>query len=244
MSDKISAMCVSLCRRQLTDAWRDYNLQTHENKEMILVIQQMASALPDEILKDPTVRIVIGDKDATLGELRNLAREKATGDYIMQWDDDDRYSPWRMVKQLALHKKAFKESDPLTGASLIDNFLLLGKEKLFWIDRSGNGKPGSILFGKNCPFSYPCEKRGEDQVVVNQLHKRRLLRVISTGIIYLRTYHGENTWDYQHFQGLLKRQMPEDVVRAFASDIREAYEGFRVGHGAILTSYGKEIGSL
>ena len=243
---KISAICVTLNRPQLTEAIKDFWSQTHKSSELIIVRQNKFGPFSTEILdmlvKDERISVVIGDDSATLGELRNLALQHCTGDYLMQWDDDDRYTHLRMERQLAHH---LEMPDPENKASFIDNFLLyhIKNETLHWINRGGWGKPGSILFGKECPVSYPQLSKGEDQEAMEYLRRKKLCKTVFPGIVYLRRFHDGNTWDQSHFEGLVKGSFSEPMICSYYPEICKVAKHLGVPEGTTLCDANGEVGA-
>ncbi len=84
-----------------------YLAQTYRARELIVVIDPSSGTPPDTLLaylaalNRPDIRVVTVPRPATLGRLRNVAREHAGGEIICQWDDDDLYHPMRLETQMA-----------------------------------------------------------------------------------------------------------------------------------------------
>jgi glycosyltransferase involved in cell wall biosynthesis len=84
-----------------------YCQQTHQNKELVMVLDQGADAEKSAIgtyissLGRDDIRIVEPTGKLSLGALRNLSRESAGGEILCQWDDDDLHHPQRLERQLS-----------------------------------------------------------------------------------------------------------------------------------------------
>jgi glycosyltransferase involved in cell wall biosynthesis len=78
----------------------DYFLQQdYPNAELVIIddgLQSTAPLIPD----NPKIRYFYSDSIGTIGVKRNYACEKAQGEIIMHWDDDDWYGPQWISKQV------------------------------------------------------------------------------------------------------------------------------------------------
>jgi glycosyltransferase involved in cell wall biosynthesis len=155
------------------------------------------------------------DPSRRLGALRNTSLDLATGDYCIQWDDDDWYHPERVRVQMAA-----------LDAGGLDAVLL--RETLMHLDSPEfrlhpfrtelrRGTPGSILH-RRTDVRYPNLARGEDSV-----YRRDLARRLNVGLLppphahlFIRCFHGANTWDARHFTERLHYTWRDrlDYVRA------------------------------
>jgi len=69
-------------------------LQQDYNYKELIIIDDCTSPVKDLIPDDPRIRYFCFDpKDRTIGAKRNLACQRASGELIMHWDDDDWYAP-------------------------------------------------------------------------------------------------------------------------------------------------------
>lgn len=143
----------------------------------------------------------------SLGELRNLSIQRAEGEYVCQWDDDDWYDPERLSIQMARLKSSGKPAcilsrwiifDAVTGKSY------LSKRRLW---------EGSILCHKEFmqENSYPVLSKGEDTPVIQSLFDRQLLEVMDDEPeIYIYVCHGSNTWEREHFERIFEESTELD----------------------------------
>ena len=74
--------------------------QDYPNKELIIV-DDGSDCIRDLVPDHPQVRYIRLERRHTIGAKRNLACEKATGEIILHWDDDDWYAPWRISYQVS-----------------------------------------------------------------------------------------------------------------------------------------------
>lgn len=73
--------------------------QDYPNKELVIIDDGAISILP-LLADDPQIKYFYSDSPKTVGMKRNEAGEKASGEIIMHWDDDDwRAADW-ITKQL------------------------------------------------------------------------------------------------------------------------------------------------
>jgi glycosyltransferase involved in cell wall biosynthesis len=86
-------------RRFVTAAIRLFLAQDYGEKELI-ILDDGEDMVADLIPADPQIRYTRNQKRQSVGTKRNLACEKARGEIIAHWDDDDWYAPWRLSYQL------------------------------------------------------------------------------------------------------------------------------------------------
>ncbi|CAO3411538.1 glycosyltransferase [Azospirillum largimobile] len=175
--------------------------QTYPNRELVVVCDSPALPQDDPLeraIRDaacPTIRLIrVEAGGLTLGELRNIAVDRAAGRYVCQWDDDDLYDPCRLEMQQRVLAAA--------GAQAC----LLGRWMIWWPAENRlavsceRDWEGSLLCEKAAMPRYPALRRGEDTPVVEQL--RRSARVVRMDLPRLYTYvvHGGNTFTAPHFE--------------------------------------------
>lgn len=135
----------------------------------------------------------------TLGELRNLAFQYARGAWMLQWDDDDFYQPGLMSYMM-------ENREP--GAACLLRWQvrcsLLSGAAFYYASRPGEGIHGTILHEKSVPYRYPAMVKREDTVFLSKFPKRVVLdNHFDAGpdgdaALYVRMFHGCNTWDERH----------------------------------------------
>jgi glycosyltransferase involved in cell wall biosynthesis len=206
--------CVTVTRGRaacVARALRCYAAQTYPCRNMVVVSQ----GTPEE---NAAVRAVLDRADVTfyearpaasLGELRNVSVELATGDLICQWDDDDLYHPRRIASQYDTLR-----ADSRHAASLYTNFVKLFEPtgELYWCDWAGERDVvrrhlcGSVMFPRRLygefPLLYPQAGRQscreEDLNALYKLTAKGTLGSVTSGWEYVYVYHGANTYDLPH----------------------------------------------
>jgi len=185
--------------------------QTYPNKELIIV-EDGTDGTDEYIkkLKDPRIKnyhivysneeLGINEARKSLGYLRNFSIEKVTGEYLMQWDDDDYYHPTRIA--IMMQKIDEKKVD----------VLYLSRWLMSWADRGyyttskyrESGWEGSMLIKTEKMLTYPSLKHGEDTVLQNKIKSNGTTWAVLDDyeMLYLYNIHGNNTLKNDHFQNL------------------------------------------
>ncbi|HYV13304.1 MAG TPA: glycosyltransferase [Pyrinomonadaceae bacterium] len=86
-------------RRFVPQAIRCFLRQDYSNVEL-LVVDDGTETVGDLVPANDRIRYVRFDQKLTIGAKRNLACEKARGEFIVHWDDDDWYPSWRVRAQV------------------------------------------------------------------------------------------------------------------------------------------------
>ncbi len=185
---------------------RDFARQNFARKELVIVhdgseefhlsITALADRYPDEQI---VVKKVTGPR--SLGALRNIAVDAASGDLICQWDDDDRYHSERLMAQ---YTQLVKQGCDF--CFLTDQLHLFSNTcELFWDNWNLETFPmnliqGSIMGRRAQMPIYPQLDRGEDTPVVLEIIRKgcRVAELTGHGYLYLYVYNGKNTWNFQH----------------------------------------------
>jgi len=82
-------------RSFVPQAIRCFLRQDYSNLELLIVDDGIES-IADLVPTSDRIRYVRFDQKLTIGAKRNLACEKARGEFIVHWDDDDWYPSWRV----------------------------------------------------------------------------------------------------------------------------------------------------
>lgn len=222
----ISCICITRERPKLLNrAIRCFHGQTYPNKELIILYEDddlvtndfLATQSVEAFQNIQTIK-VHRSHDQHLGQLRNLAIQRASGTYICQWDDDDWYHPERLQYQYRL---------------LIENnaeACVLSREIIFDV-HTGNAYlscrrnwEGSLLCNKEKALAHPYTNlvKGEDTPAIEGLRQNGHLYT-DTGVTpyYVYVHHGANTWDYIHFQDFFafSKIFPEELSTLIATII-------------------------
>jgi glycosyltransferase involved in cell wall biosynthesis len=177
-------------------AIRAFNQQTYPHRELIILDDgQDDTGTFIGSLHEPQIRYIRPEgENLTLGELRNLAIEKAQGAFITQWDDDDWYHRDRIRVQLAALRYTQSQFCFLSRWTLCwpARHLFLYSKQLCW--------EGSILASRAAMPAYPPLKRGEDSALVQQiLNSKARVCFVDNPDLYVYIVHGQNTYGEDHF---------------------------------------------
>lgn len=198
---KVSCLVVTADRGALLRrSVRCYLDQSWPNKELVVVddgeedLTELLQMVPGEELNYVKLE---KNPENTLGKLRNISLEEASGDFLAQWDDDDWYHPERLAVQ-ARNLMQGHDACCLSGA-----LMHLMEEPYLqhpYVGYLSEGIPGSIMHRNDGEIRYPHTRRAEDTVYL-KAWKRKRYRQLSDRYSYLmiRCFHGDNTWERDHF---------------------------------------------
>lgn len=206
-NDKVSCLIVTADRKELLKrSLHSYKNQTHQNKEVVVV--DNGHERVDDLLKDfnsDEVRYIRVEPspDNILGDLRNISLEKATGDFLTCWDDDDWFHPERIEIELKTLKQGY-DACCLTG-----NLFHIDTEKFMDHPYRGalpNGSPSSIMHRRSSEIKYPSLRREEDTVYLDKWRDEKKYKSLDLSYSYLfvRVFHGTNVSGKKHFLRRLK----------------------------------------
>lgn len=137
----------------------------------------------------------------SLGALRNRAVASARGELICQWDDDDRYHPLRLVRQV----EALREAN--ASACYLEQQIHYFADSGEWMVEDWSKQPyprnlvqGSALVRRDVMPRYPAHARGEDTALLHALVQANepIARVHDAPWLYCYSFHGGNTFDRMH----------------------------------------------
>ncbi len=216
---KVSCLTVTHNRLlEIKQAVRGYCTQDYPNRELIIVTDgppffQEATKRFLNTLGRNDIRIRCEPSTGiTLGAMRNLSLDFASGDVICQWDDDDLYGPKRLSRQV----HHLLDND-LGASCLVDQLqFFVESRELFWIDWSleGNDFQHSLLPGTVTAFRnevrYPEDGetacKGEDSAYLDGLYATTQVGGLKgSGDQYIYVYHGANTFDKNHHRAISER---------------------------------------
>lgn len=208
---RVSCVMVTADRRAIARrAVGCFLRQSFANRELVIVDDGDEDYAPilSEVPAD-RLRYLRVPKDAanTLGMLRNLSLEAARGEFVAQWDDDDWYHPDRLSRQVAALESG-------AGACVLRG-TLMHLDAPDWFDHPyvgtlEPGVPGSIVHRADPAVRYPEQRRGEDTVFLAHWPAERLA-VLDAPELFLRAFHGANTWERIHFERRV-RNTPASAV--------------------------------
>jgi glycosyltransferase involved in cell wall biosynthesis len=166
----------------------------------------------------------------SLGELRNIAIRASRGSLFCQWDDDDWFHPERLATQYAYLR------GNRADACLLNHWIVFDtKTGSAYISPKWNWE-GSILckrkaFSKN--VSYAHISKGEDTVFINRLKKNHSIALLNRPHLYIYVYHGDNTWDRQHWDSNIFSSESYPLGDFFSSKIQEIISGHISGEATV-----------
>lgn len=207
---KVSCLCISQNNEKIVRRCiKSFENQLYENKELIIVYEDTSLAkgyiksLTQKNIKVYHVPIEEGKK--SLGELRNISIQKSTGDFIMQWDDDDIYDPHRIIEcMISILKNNAK-------ACVLDQFTMYDELKDKYSFSKKRKWEGSILVDKNsitlANIDYPKKVKGEDTPFFEKIESTFHVTVLHDPWLYMYVTHHNNTFDYKHHDLLVYRKL-------------------------------------
>ncbi len=206
----VTADRVELCARAI---WC-YQQQTYPNKELVILDNghtSMAALLEGLPAEEVRYKKIDRTPDLILGALRNDALDMATGEFIIpQWDDDDWYHPDRIQIQVDVLQTG------VDACALAGTLMHVDKTPYFdrpYIGLLPNGVPPTIMHRRDDAIRYPALPRTEDTVYVNEWLSRSYVQLPEEqSYLYIRAFHGSNTWEVDHFLRRM-RNTPMDTVR-------------------------------
>ena len=205
--DKVSCLVVTANRKKLLRrSLLSLKNQTHKNYELVVVDngEETVEELMEMFPKDRVNYTYIEPSpDNILGDLRNISLEKATGDFMICWDDDDWFHPKRIETQLNTLKNGYDACCLEGNIFHIDTRNLVNHP---YIGRLPDGSPSSILHKRNDEIRYPSMRRGEDTVYLNRWMEQGRYKMLDLSYAYLfvRVFHGSNVSGQKHFLRRLK----------------------------------------
>ena len=254
---KISCVTVTYGRiALLKQSIRSFCDQTYPNKELWIVTDgevRYQGAIEDHLRsldRDDIKLLLLNDRRYTLGAIRNVSLQAATGDLICQWDDDDCSHPERLATQA--HYLLDQRAD---ACFLTDHLQFFYKDRLLlWTDWSYGGSvqgkwqlaPGTILMRRDSRFRYPetgpSAQRGEDSALIDSFYERlKIARLGGAGYLYLYTYHGRNTFSEEHHRGLQNASAPVEFIRSHAAALRESLDYYALPRPLSIRGSGGQL---
>jgi glycosyltransferase involved in cell wall biosynthesis len=220
----ISCLCVTRGDRPglLSEAVADFVGQTFRDRELVILHDgdDAADARIRAIVAahaGASIRVERTPPGPKLGELRNIAMARARGEWICQWDDDDRCHPERLRLQWE-----HAQSERAAVNYLVDQLhWFLPDDVVFWDDWSSEHYPlnviqGTILARRAVIPPYPDIACGEDTLQTHALLRAeasrafRVSRLGGMGWCYIYRFHGGNIFDAAHHRAISAvKHMPQ-----------------------------------
>lgn len=209
MNNQPLVSCICITKNDLNLVLRSIDCflkQTYKNKELVITYETNNPhiSLFHWFTKNyPEIKLMEFPESPKkpLGELRNLSIEKSSGDYFMQWDDDDWFHPERIEYQVSQLTETYQ-------ANILNRWIMYdGLTNLAYVAFKRKWE-GSILCSKEIFMKspkYSCIAKGEDTDFINSVI--HFIKELDNPKLYIYVFHNKNTWYYWHFQNNFKQSV-------------------------------------
>lgn len=171
--------------------------QIYPNLQLVIV---NATRQPVTNSLHPAV-VEITAPQATIGTLRNIGVDKASGDWILMWDDDDWSHPWRIVFQMACRPAGIDQGT--MGVVLSSQIRCHVGRSLAFMYREPDGIPSTLLYYRGAQ-RYPDVNLGDTHAFMESCRQGGMLRVVPElpfplNSLSTASYHGRNLTGEEEF---------------------------------------------
>jgi glycosyltransferase involved in cell wall biosynthesis len=176
-----------------------FRRQSWPRRELVVVTGADRAAEVDAYLERRGVRtrsVTGAPPGLQLGDLRNMALARATGDIVMTWDDDDLYDPHR-VRTVATILRGSR-----AAAIFLPHLLLWWPARRMAAISARRLWEGSVALWRDRANVYPALARGEDSPFVDNLALTHPIALLNAPLQYVYAVTGRNTWTASHFNKL------------------------------------------
>lgn len=203
----ISCLMVTGNRSRLARrALECFRSQTYANRELVIIDDGAEDYEPMLRTYRDSCKIhyhrVLPEEGRFLGGLRNLSLDAANGDVVAQWDDDEWYHPERLQRQ------AERLFDGVDVCYLKNTLVHVNTPEMtshiYRTDSRDCAIPGTVMH-RRCDVRYANMRRGEDSQYLDALRSSQTHSSVEGPHthLFIRCFHGANTWDAKHFLGTL-----------------------------------------
>jgi glycosyltransferase involved in cell wall biosynthesis len=240
MVTKAHDLRLPMVRRSLAD----YCRQTHAHRELVIVVDAEAEADGDAVraavaeLGRADIRVVVPEAKHSLGALRNISWQEASGDIVCQWDDDDLNHPRRIELQLAALRASGKSACYLQ--EFVQYFPMARcLYKLSFLMTPGTVAMMTLMCLRSLPVRYPeagpDSIRGEDRALALEIkHTVGFHALAGMPHLYVYVSHGANTMDDAHHRMLADELgVSQGLLRRYEAALREGLASFDFGPEAV-----------
>jgi glycosyltransferase involved in cell wall biosynthesis len=204
-------------RSFVPQAIRCFLRQDYSNLEL-LVVDDGTESIADLVPANDRIRYVRFDQKLTIGAKRNLACEKARGEFIVHWDDDDWYPSWRVRAQV---RAMLGRGADLCGSSRVAYFDPARDQA--WEYRYPSAK-GPWVAGNTLAYrksfwrshKFPDIQVGEDSRFVWSSKGRALVDLADPGLC-VATVHSNNT-SRKNVNAVYWHAQPRDYIDSLIGD--------------------------
>jgi hypothetical protein len=197
----ISCLCPTKNHPSIViDAIMDFKKQTWTNKELILVTDEKSKY--KDVLKyfeRDNIKLFLAPHGSTIGSLRNISMEKAQGEYVATWDDDDGHHKDRLRIQHEAITSSNKKACFLKRVLVHDT---ITNDK--GISKNWRGMEASMLALKSIIPRYDDLKTiAEDTPIKTFLAQNGHVTLIDEPQLYTYRFHSSNTCQRQHLLAII-----------------------------------------
>ena len=212
-------------------AIRSFEQQDYPKKQLVIISD--APEGPETYMGrtyNVCTKLVFPGGKRSLGELRNEGLREADGEYIVQWDDDD----WRHPTCVSYMMEYAQQNKALTLQSQLRYSFRTDCGYAYRRTSGREGICGTVLHHNRPGLGYESIGQHEDCRFL-KTHFPGELQIIDNRMephLYLRFYHGNNTWDEDHIMQRYsqeslrgKRIMPQDSEVYLKEVLEKEYIG-------------------
>ena len=204
-------------RSFVPQAIRCFLRQDYSNLEL-LVVDDGTEPIGDLMPTSDRIRYVRFDQKLTIGAKRNLACEKAHGEFIVHWDDDDWYPSWRVGAQV---RAMLDRGADLCGSSRVAYFDPARDQAWEYRYPSTKGPwvAGNTLAYRKSFWSghkFPDIQVGEDSRFVWSSKGRAVVDLADPGLC-VATVHSNNT-SRKNVNAVYWHAQPRDYIDSLIGD--------------------------
>lgn len=183
----------------ITRSIQMFNLQSWPYKELLIVTDNASDDLRSIPQKEANlIRLIEVPPGLSLGDYRNISVARANGSFICQWDDDDFYHQDRILTMMTILQETNVE------AAFLSRWLMWWEARETLAVSGPRIWEGSMVARKSAIRIYPSSPRAEDTAMVNSLAANSRIAMVDAPHLYCYSITGNNTWNEQHFEGLLQ----------------------------------------
>jgi glycosyltransferase involved in cell wall biosynthesis len=198
----VSCIMPTRDRRAFVGQAIDYfRRQTYPRAELV-VVDDGHDAVADLVPADPCISYIRLDGQRSIGFKRNAAIERARGDVVVHWDDDDWYGSERLRHQLAPLLSGRAHVSGLKTGLMLD--VLDGRfwscrsdlhARMFYADLHG----GTIAYLKTLWSTiarFPDSSLAEDAAFLRAVTGRATIAALPNEDTFIYVRHGSNAWEF------------------------------------------------
>lgn len=203
--------------------------QDYGNKELIVVYshstEDKVNQFIDYCYSSEFRPVMYKVKEITkLGEARNISIDISGGEYVCQWDDDDISHRNRLTFQYE-HMKNYDVSLLAAQYHQVDGKIYV-EQRHIKPEAVHSAWPGTVMGKKRCLLNiYPkWDSIGEDTKGLQKLENIKVIHYNSPFFHYLYRFNGNNTWDKQHNEMMIRENTYCDMNESIKSWIEDGFK--------------------